>query len=694
MIHPIIVRLEILRHGPPHNQLLSPLTQYLALCGNHPSVTVNVPYEHAHFLARHDSLSYNVQSKLEQDKSRQRELQLQITAQEMSQILARVPGLISELRNSGRPTDFIHFELVLSASELALLPFELANAPNGFPGAGQSIVLQSQSPMCITRRVNRVDSDSFKWPERFKILFAEGLPDVDANRLVPQHLLALRRAIDPWIGRSADDQPGQVPSWVNRYLKVLRRASIEDIQEELQSGDYTHIHLLAHGVPYTEGVDHRFALQLRSARNRGQLDTVSATRLAALLRSFRRDHSSTLSQPAVVTIASCHGAEQGSVMGAGSSIAHALHEADIPLVISSQFPLSFQGSVIMVENLYRGLLWGADPRVLLSDLRRQLKAQLPETHDWASIVAYAALPGNIVEQLEGVHYSQVLRSIEAAFSFSDKMAYEKHEGKEMAVLAPTQEQEELNRRLADSKRRLRQLRDNLKESKNDPRVVQQLAFMSGRLASAEKREAELDFNKDKWLPAEKRKSKWLTTLQNAEQNYRAAFDTDRSQTWALVQSLILKSVINDWKQGTCTYQFWRPDSEFRRNVAVAQVLSRIDERHAPDREKRAFAIGDLIELVFMSLRCSRNQKEFLKRSEQAEKRLSNLASSLSAIVEKGDWQLVSTRRQLSRYLNWFYVDLEGTEKKLPKVRFPEEIPGRIRELCLQMLEQLPEVEAF
>ncbi|MCK7492769.1 MAG: hypothetical protein MZW92_15480 [Comamonadaceae bacterium] len=42
--------LELLRHGPSHNQLLSPLTQYLALCENHAAVTVHLPFEHNQFL--------------------------------------------------------------------------------------------------------------------------------------------------------------------------------------------------------------------------------------------------------------------------------------------------------------------------------------------------------------------------------------------------------------------------------------------------------------------------------------------------------------------------------------------------------------------------------------------------------------------------------------------------------------------
>src|SRR5215208_1217024 len=52
------ITLELLRHGPAHNQLLSPLTPYLALCENHGAVTLNVPFEHNQFLHRLDALGY------------------------------------------------------------------------------------------------------------------------------------------------------------------------------------------------------------------------------------------------------------------------------------------------------------------------------------------------------------------------------------------------------------------------------------------------------------------------------------------------------------------------------------------------------------------------------------------------------------------------------------------------------------
>lgn len=38
------VTIELLRAGPPHNQLLSPLTQYLGICGDSQAGMISVPY--------------------------------------------------------------------------------------------------------------------------------------------------------------------------------------------------------------------------------------------------------------------------------------------------------------------------------------------------------------------------------------------------------------------------------------------------------------------------------------------------------------------------------------------------------------------------------------------------------------------------------------------------------------------------
>jgi hypothetical protein len=414
------VMLEFLRHGPPHNQLISPLTQYLALCGNHPTVTVRVPLEHAQFLARLEALSY-------QSTVIGQVLQLRETATVMREILSQVPGLIAELAKApgldaqgggagSDQEDFTHLELVLPASELALLPFELADAPHGFPGTGQSLALQPQSPVCITRRTRRLDDRNVRWNRPPRILFIEAAP----RRSVPSqaHVLALINALNPWVSKAGAS--GSLASIYQGVLTIINDANVDKIQRECAVGGYTHVHILAHGVEYAEGVDKRFGLQLFDAKDPSQTDVVSGVRLAGLLRSYTNTGGYGLSSPLVVTIAACEGGQGGSVVGAGASVAHALHEAGIPLVLASQFPLSIGGSVVMAEVFYKGLLEGHDPRLLLNKLRWQLHAIFPDKHDWASLVAYASLPADLEGQLSEFRIMQARHSIQTAFDEYDR----------------------------------------------------------------------------------------------------------------------------------------------------------------------------------------------------------------------------------------------------------------------------------
>ena len=236
------ITLELLRHGPPHNQLLSRLTQYLGLCGNHPAVSVTVPFDHAQFLIKLRALQYY-------DTSKTRELQIQDTADRMTDVLGSVPGLIADLAEPCEPgeQEMTHLRLILSSNELALLPFELANAPNGFPGAGQSLVLQSQLPLCITREGRRVSPRFGRWKSKPKILFACASPPGVAEVPLDAHALALRAVIEPWIYYHANDEQCEIR--VGEHLTVLTGASVDSIQQACASGEYIHVHILAHGVP-------------------------------------------------------------------------------------------------------------------------------------------------------------------------------------------------------------------------------------------------------------------------------------------------------------------------------------------------------------------------------------------------------------------------------------------------------------
>jgi hypothetical protein len=406
------ITLELLRHGPPHNQMLSPLTPYLALCENHAAVTVHLTFEHNQFLHRLRALGYQLGEEA-------RAFQLKDTAAALGALLAGVPGLTAELTR--RAEAHAHLRLIVSASELALLPFELALAPNGFPGAGQQLLLQNVLPLSLTREVRRVQEGHLHPPERPKILFVAAAPPEVGAIPLESHLLALRRAVDPWVKYHDETDEEARRRRIAEHITLLPRASITDIETACASGEFTHIHLLAHGIEWMDGYDVRYGLALHDSLDPDAgVDRVSGERLASAIRPIRQRYPLTLTCPAVVTVASCNSGNVGSVAGAGASIAHALHEAGIPLVIGSQFPLSFPGSVLMVEILYGGLLWGEDPRVLVSDLRRQLHAQFPESHDWASIAAYASLSADFEGDIESVQLSRVTAHIDTAMNHADE----------------------------------------------------------------------------------------------------------------------------------------------------------------------------------------------------------------------------------------------------------------------------------
>ena len=116
------------------------------LCGNHSPETVRIPLEHRQLQARLRTRRYH-------DSEDSRQMELADTAVLLSEVLGQVPGLAADLSDSwAHQPEMVHLQLVVSASELALLPFELAHAPRGAPGAGQPSALQSRPPLTITRQ--------------------------------------------------------------------------------------------------------------------------------------------------------------------------------------------------------------------------------------------------------------------------------------------------------------------------------------------------------------------------------------------------------------------------------------------------------------------------------------------------------------------------------------------------------------
>ena len=398
------VNVEFLRPGPAHNQLLSPITQYLAVCNNSGAGVVTVPYEHARFARLLKQVRYGG------DPEDRRPVLLEI-GESMGRILGAVPGLPGALStDSSQPGLMIHLRLTLSASELALLPFELAKVPSVQASSSDAwLAIQASPPVCVTRSVRTVSPERVDWPGKPRILFVTG----DPGRVpYEEHKRALLEAIEPFRYPEHDEirETGDRVT-VGDLLTILVNPTLDDVRREWGDQPYTHLHILAHGD--LDGDE--FGLAMRGTDD--SVDVVSGERLASAVSSLGADGAR---RPSVVTLASCDSGNVGSVILPGADLAHALHQSGVPLVVAAQFPLSMDGSVPLASTLYQGLLWGAHPLVLVQQLRAELHVRFTRTyHDWASLVVYEALPREFEDQLDTLRYFQARRAMDAALQRVD-----------------------------------------------------------------------------------------------------------------------------------------------------------------------------------------------------------------------------------------------------------------------------------
>ena len=412
------IKLEILRAGPAHNQLLSPLTPYLAVCRNDGPVTINLPFEQRQLIMRLERLRYY--SGTNRIPDRQREAELRELGEILGNILEQIPALISALGQFRVDQGvLVHLRLSFSAQELALLPFECAIATDGFPGSGSSLLLQSRLPVTLTREVPNGQGGEIRWNRTPRILFAYAAPGGLAPVPFGEHLLALRQAIDPWVS-PRDSQDEQVKE-VSKILTVLPDATLSRIRQACAETEYTHVHILGHGAEYEEAGEKRYGLALGKDNDWSGVDVVDGERLAIALTARGADLCDNSRQPTVVTLATCDSANVAAVLSPGGSIAHALHAAGIPWVFASQFPLWMRSSTIFVSIVYQRLLHGGDPRCALYELRRRLRSSCPDTHDWASIVAYASVPPDFDIQISAFQDSQYRSQINAKLDWADRL---------------------------------------------------------------------------------------------------------------------------------------------------------------------------------------------------------------------------------------------------------------------------------
>src|SRR5262249_54068543 len=154
----------------------------------------------------------------------QRLAELRELGDTLGRVFAQVPALLSEISNArSERSELVHLRLSVAAYELALVPFELVIGPDGYPGSGSPLFLQSIAPVVLTREIRRGRPLPVRWDRPPKILFAfaspADLPPVPAQA----HLEALRRAVGPWV--KWKETPETRISEVTNHITVLPNAS-------------------------------------------------------------------------------------------------------------------------------------------------------------------------------------------------------------------------------------------------------------------------------------------------------------------------------------------------------------------------------------------------------------------------------------------------------------------------------------
>lgn len=644
--------LEFVRHGPPHNQLLSPITEYLALCGNHGAMSVFLPFEHYEFLLRLSALRYQERRDRPEEAMAARAAQAREMGQLMSDILGAVPGLKTDLGSCPQhPDELIHLQLVVSAAELALLPFEAALTPPGSPGAGKPLSLQTALPMSLTRQVRRAFTPAVHWPATPRILCVIS----SAGGLVPDeaHVRVLRSAIAPWV-RPAEQATAGTNN-VGDLLTVMTDASLEKISQACSEKAYTHVHILAHGKAFNVVGGTRFGLALHDSRDSSKMEVVDGERLALALRSHKRTLGQPFSPPAVVTVASCDSGNVESLIAPGASLAHALHESEIPLVVASQFPLTFSGSVVMTHVLYSRLLWGADPRVVLHEVRQKLRLLEGEVHDWASVVAYTSFPPDFDSRLWSAQVQQAYEAAEAALARSGRLL----EPAELApdTVGPQHPSPTLSmmKMLTEELGNLTLARDRILAALPQARAqAANAAELYGRCGSIEKRRAQIHYHVRRQNQDERRVRELdmevRAALERAASYYWEGLQRALPSQWLATQYLCIRWLLD----GKAEARWWR----------VAQASSRMD-LEGPAGESQLWAHASLAEVYLLAPFVDpapvdaelEDPKQELP--EDARRLALKYAGRFGELADRNSFHLLSTRRQFERYLTWFIPYLQA-----------------------------------
>ena len=580
--------IEFQRYGSLDTGLLRKGDRYLVTAADRPVREYAMDIDHLPFLRAMQSLRCPAVSATPTDQA----------LRQMSDLVTRaLADAVAALPTQAEP---LELNLVVNAAEVAALPFELVQYADGKPVLGQR-----DRPVELVRRIREdaLPEIAAQWPAKPRVLFAWAEP-FQCGGTVPHedHDAVLRQALDPWISSDTDTDAADV-------LTVIEKASTKAIQESCQTSvtegrPFTHVHILAHGVPVGKGWDQRFGAAFHDADSEDMMDVVPPERLSDALAPLR-------GQPVVVTLATCDSANATNPITPERSIAHELHASGLPVVIASQLPLNKAGSTVLVRSFYNSVFSGVNILMALHDARCALRDCAEAGHDWASVTAYVRLPDAYAEALLDASLAQVLESMKAIQKRSDALLARATCAGDLAGC------ERLIALLEDRRSRLESFVANPAYQKRPELRDENL----GLLGSAEKRIAELRFRTGA-DPALVRAG-----LEHACAWYRRAYRGNIANHWTGTQFLSLQAAL--------TGHIAEPDY-WRACLLAAQLDA--------EKPEDLWALGSLAELYLLSPAAGLGLR---------------LDDAVNAIEEKkrrvgqDGTKLDTTRRQLRRYVDWW-----------------------------------------
>ncbi len=544
-------------------------------------------------------------------------------------------------------------DIVARPLELAQLPFE---------------VLEQFNPnLIVTRRIRQ----SWPLPETVH----ENEPRVLFAWAEPTRKPGSRRRMEVPHERHGELLRSLLRDWGDKAVVEVKNASMAALTDLLSANArFTHVHLLAHGVgPQSRGVAAGERIDLEQApppttclaleNADASMDRVAPEQLAALFKNVPR--------PETFAIATCHSAEIDPIRS-GSTVAHALHAAGIPIVLGSQLALTKSGSDVLIDTFLAKVIEGTDPRKALRAARDKLRESCAETYyDHAALVGYVHIDDGLSARLRQRRFDVALKRLKCISSDADRRTestvVELGHSKSLST-RQRKEAEHIRQRFEDVRSQLERIAD-------DPTLTKaQREELYGLQASALKREAEAAWKLCRALTAEDSRE-WRqhshSVLYKAANAYHRAAEISRDHHWTWVQWLVLKAVL----QGTLS------DSQADWSSAMAAARDTVSRKasRGMSRDERSqlaeqanWAWGSLIELNLLAPLVGHG--DALKDAKRAARSLVRAANR-----RNDPFPIESTLAQLARYTAWWGSD---SEWKLPAsvARQAEELSVFLRQL--------------